>query len=1346
MEAHEDKPMSEMDPDQDYSNVRVYTRHLQPPSAIHQACVVHWTRRPKDVAENPNEPKIDIVLGKGTFLSLHRLVVEVDDETRRPMGSLELVHEQSVFGKIRDLKSLNCKFELEDGDDAMDVDQRENTENKPVPDRPRYGYLPKSASPNVLVATSDSGMLSFFTFQFDDKSCQRGNFYLLKEARIAEPGFNYKEAGAKIAIDPTYRMMAVSALQNHIQIVVLRSTTRSQFDPVDRVAGIDLDGTIISMDFLTADPYDPEDVEEKITLVTVEKPPRGVDTSRSLKHHHRYSLPLEKRELSEEEKINGISTYPLISACSTPPPSGVALSDQTLYLGSDTAELYRVNVSHLTYTMAFELISGDRPIGEVLTVLARDHLPTERLMGDLNEEITLNTDYLLYSNDQGDGRILAIREEEDDIELFDICDLPNSSPILDFCAREPSLPGRDALYVCSGMKDEGSIKRIRSGITVESTGSSGDNFFAGTTGLWSVKASTADSFDSYIVTSFIQQTKIMQSGQEAGLEDVSEDFGFDLTVGTLDAGRLKDGIFYQVHRGGVIAVQPGTGVKYTWQSGESIVASACWVNEGILLVGQISAGFSSLVLLELGSLPGEPTSLGFKVVTTLSLSAEPTTIHCWHLDTPERGILQFCCVGSLEPGILICQITTEQILDIYSESLAEAGLENVTIPHSVCMLTNSSTLQRKLMVGLRDGSIIAYDWRTPTYASDGNVMATEAVLLKPTLFKLGVLPVRCTLASYGQCSKALVFSDKLWQTELKDNDLDVQRVLFDYEVSQASAFHTGDRDQSSHPCFVCIVEHDLQMITLQRPSQYNYQTLNLGQTPRRILDVTSKRLLMVATVGEGFPFAETTLQLVDPERASRDPELDRQHIVCEVNLKQGEAVFSMAEWKVPRPGKSDAVYICIGTGLFSPTGNEISAASPKLGRLVVFSVKQAKKGDRKFRKVEMELRWAMAMPAPVFAISPFKDMKLLISNGPILKLLGLDMEKKTLVEKASYRERWPIFQISNSGSMICTGSRREAICFYEYQPGAGGERSFDKLRFIKSAGAMRMVSDCIALSPDFAVGVDLSGEIFGIGYSLDDPNCQHSLVDRFSIHVGEVINRIRIAKLWPVNERSLRGIALSQQQLSDNERGRGDTSLGATKTNQPHLSSSSSSRVNLEHWILLPWTPSPIDPLSSQLTQIHSSIARTAPQALIGCSLVGSIIGFWRLRPSIYLILHVLQSVMQATYECRPLLGNDHDRFRSKPSLSSTIDGNLMQRFLNLDHAVQIALVSEAVGLDRMVEECLQQSGMIETERESLKSTGYRGEYCLEHRDRSGPKGAECNTVHVLSHILGCLQSLNWHQ
>ncbi|KAF9169542.1 hypothetical protein BGX20_010185 [Mortierella sp. AD010] len=969
----------------DYSNIRVYAKHLQPPSVIHQACIGDWTRQHNGLGNDVEQEsaQVDVVLGKVR----RRFVADETDSESRPTGTLNLLHEQPVFGTIKDIKALHCNFEPEGEINlgaSMEVDQ--------LADRPRLGYLPKGASPTVLVITSDSGVLSFLTFHYDESipgAAEHGSFHVLKEIVIAEPGFDYSQAGAKIVIDPTSRIMAISALQNLIKLVIIRNTKKSQFDPVERISEIDIKGTIIGMDFLTPEPEDKTDVailavlfhnkdtskyhiatfhiglqnrltsplsiqvgtsqlvtnplqsvvllkalpnipramvyidEEKITLVTVEAPTDS-GTTNIARHTHHSPLQLLKRESSEvpSEGVASLSigdVYPLISACATPPSSPYAASDQTLYLGSDTSELYRVNIQHLTYTMQFELVTGDKPVGNIMQVLARRQFTTQSLFSEMNQDIVLNTDYLIYSSDYGDSGILGIKEEEEGIDLFAITELQNSSPILDFCVREPLLPGRDSLYACSGMKGEGAVRRVRYGISVESSGNSGNDFFSGATGLWSVKENRKNTFDSFLVVSFIQSTKVM---------------------------RIEDG-----------------------------------VKEGTLALGQISSGASSLVALELTQetavVGDQILTHSLKTIATRSLKAEPTTIHCWTQDPSSEESMEgdvnlsdfYCCVGTLEPAVLVFQIAADDIREIYTESLSQTGFESVTIPHSICLL-RSRDGRGKVVVGLRDGSVVIYEWNRPCKEDASPALR---VLSSPRLFKIGIRPVKCVFSD-NVLSRALILSDDLWLANF-DLNLEIKPVLFDSEVTQACSFESGDDNQLSKPGFVFIVDHhDIQLVTFEGAAKYNHQTLVLGQTPRRILDITSKELLLVASVGDGFPFAESTLHLIDPDRVSTEAGAEKQHIVAEFALKQGEAVYCLAEWKIPRPNKSDAVYICIGTGLFSPTGSEVSAAAPKTGRLVVLSVKQSKKADRKSRKFELDLRWAMAMPAPVFAVSTFMDM------------------------------------------------------------------------------------------------------------------------------------------------------------------------------------------------------------------------------------------------------------------------------------------------------------------------------------------------------------------------------------
>ncbi|KAG0237958.1 hypothetical protein BGW42_008058 [Actinomortierella wolfii] len=88
-----------------------------------------------------------------------------------------------------------------------------------------------------------------------------------------------------------------------------------------------------------------------------------------------------------------------------------------------------------------------------------------------------------------------------------------------------------------------------------------------------------------------------------------------------------------------------------------------------------------------------------------------------------------------------------------------------------------------------------------------------------------------------------------------------------------------------------------------------------------------------------------------------------------------------------------------------------------------------------------------------------------------------------------------------------------------------------------------------------------------------------------------------------------------------------------------------------------------------------------SPQALVACSHLGSIWGFWRLQPSVYQALHRLQEILQTLYHTRPILGQEHDRFRSiSGPMENVIDGELVLQFLDLELVLQLEAIEQSAG------------------------------------------------------------------
>ncbi|KAJ1386149.1 WD40/YVTN repeat-like-containing domain superfamily [Sesbania bispinosa] len=112
-------------------------------------------------------------------------------------------------------------------------------------------------------------------------------------------------------------------------------------------------------------------------------------------------------------------------------------------------------------------------------------------------------------------------------------------PIVDFCVVDLERQGQGQVVTCSGAYKDGSLRVVRNGIGINEQASVE---LQGIKGMWSLRSSTDDPFDTFLVVSFISETRILAMNLEDELEE-TEIEGFCSQVQTLFC---HDAVFNQL--------------------------------------------------------------------------------------------------------------------------------------------------------------------------------------------------------------------------------------------------------------------------------------------------------------------------------------------------------------------------------------------------------------------------------------------------------------------------------------------------------------------------------------------------------------------------------------------------------------------------------------------------------------------------------------------------------------------------------------------------------------------------------------------------------------------------------
>ncbi|KAL0305441.1 UNVERIFIED_CONTAM: DNA damage-binding protein 1 [Sesamum radiatum] len=105
----------------------------------------------------------------------------------------------------------------------------------------------------------------------------------------------------------------------------------------------------------------------------------------------------------------------------------------------------------------------------------------------------------------------------------------NLGPIVDFCVVDLERQGQGQVVTCSGAYKDGSLRIVRNGIGINEQASVE---LQGIKGMWLLRSATDDPYDTFLVVSFISETRILAMNLEDELEE-TEIEGFCSNIQTL---------------------------------------------------------------------------------------------------------------------------------------------------------------------------------------------------------------------------------------------------------------------------------------------------------------------------------------------------------------------------------------------------------------------------------------------------------------------------------------------------------------------------------------------------------------------------------------------------------------------------------------------------------------------------------------------------------------------------------------------------------------------------------------------------------------------------------------------
>lgn len=524
--------------------------------------------------------------------------------------------------------------------------------------------------------------------------------------------------------------------------------------------------------------------------------------------------------------------------------------------------------------------------------------------------------------------------------------------------------------------------------------------------------------------------------------------------------------------------------------------------------------------------------------------------------------------------------------------------------------------------------------------------------------RIGITPVFLVPLSDSLEADIIALSDRPWLLQSARHSLSYTSISF-----QPSTHVTPVCSMECPMGILFVAENSLHLVEMVHSKRLNVQKFYLGGTPRKVLYHSESRLLLVMRTELSQDTYSSDICCVDPLSGSvlssfklelgetgKSMELVRvvneQVLVIGTSLSSGPAMMPSGE---AESTKGRLIVLCLehmqnsdsGSMTFCSKAGSSSQRTSPFREIVGYAAEQlsgsslcSSPDDTSCDGVRLEeseawqlrLAYTATWPGMVLAICPYLDRYFLASAGNSFYVCGFPNDNPQRVRRfAVGRTRFMIMSLTAHFTRIAVGDCRDGVVFYSYHEDSR------KLEQLYCDPEQRLVADCILMDVDTAVVSDRKGSIAVLSCSnhLEDnasPECNLTL--NCSYYMGEIAMSIKKG-------------SFSYKLPAD------DVLKGCDGSN---------------------------------------TIIDFSENSIMAGTLLGSIIMLIPISREEHELLEAVQARLAVHQLTAPILGNDHNEFRSrensvrKAGVSKILDGDMLAQFLELTSMQQEAVLALPLG------------------------------------------------------------------